>query len=594
MTRLTRVELIEKYRRFFASKGHVWLPSAPLLPENDPTVLFTTAGMHPLVPYLMGEKHPEGRRLANVQKCLRTDDIEEVGDGIHHTFFEMLGNWSLGDYGKKEAIGWSWQFLTEKEWLGLDKDRLAVSVFRGDENAPLDEESISIWKDTGLSDKRIARLGKKENWWGPVGATGPCGPDTEIFYWTGEGRAPAIFDPQDKRWVEIWNNVFMIYDRQASGEYLTLKQKNVDTGMGLVRVLSVVNRLGDDYLTDPFWPLIEKISQLSRESYQNKKVEYRVIADHLTAAVLAIADGIAPANKEQGYIIRRLIRRAIVKGYQIDLREPFTAKVAEEVRLIYQSQYSIGPEVISQLEQEEGKFRSTLERGLTLLTRRYNTKGTSTSEMLTGKELFDLFQTYGFPLELSLELAKQKGIPVSGQAEEEFRREQLRHQDASRTAAAGRFKGGLASGGEMETKYHTATHLLLAALREELGREVSQKGANITAERMRFDFSCPEKLTQRQINKLEARVNEFIKAALPVSVEELSFVDALKSNATTIPGFNYPEKVKVYTIGEGRHVVSREVCGGPHVKNTGELGRFRITKEESSSQGVRRIRAVLE
>jgi len=414
-----------------------------------------------------------------------------------------------------------------------------------------------------------------------------------MFYWTGETAPPVAFDSKDERWVEIWNDVFMVYDKKSTGEIAPLKQKNVDTGMSLVRVLSVINDLADDYLTDPFWPLINKIGLLSGQSYQKNTEAFRVIADHLCAATIAISDGIIPSNKEQGYIIRRLIRRAIIKGWQIGLKENFTARLGEQVREIYQAEYSIDRAVIERLEQEEKKFRLTLARGLRLFSRQYSEQFSAVRKKLTGKELFDLFQTYGFPLELSVELAKQKKIALSHRAEEEFRQEQRRHQDTSRTAAVGRFKGGLASGGEVETKYHTATHLLLAALREKLGENINQKGANITAERMRFDFSYPEKLTDEQIKYLEDRVNWLIKADLPVTVEEMPLVQALRSKATAIPGFNYPELVKVYTIGGCLWVVSREICGGPHVKNTGELGHFRIIKEESSSQGIRRIKAVL-
>lgn len=588
---MTSNEIREKFLNFFKEKGHAVIPSASLVPENDPTALFISAGMHPLVPYLLGEKHPEGSRLVSIQKCIRTTDIEEVGNCCHHTFFEMLGNWSLGDYFKKEAIEWSWEFLTDKKWLGLEPERLAVSVFEGDKNAPFDEDAFSLWRETGVPEKRIAKLGKKDNWWGPAGKTGPCGPDTEMFYWTDDKNpAPQKFDPENKKWVEVWNDVFMEYNKTAEGEYKKLKQKNVDTGMGLERTLAVVNSLDDNYATELFENSINKIEELSGKSYNNSedtKKEMRIIADHIKAAVFIMGDdkGIAPSNLDQGYIARRLIRRAVRCGKKLGIvKTPWTKDVAN---VIVNDFGNIYPEleknskfIIQNLEEEENKFKQTLEKGL----KKFNKLD---SKEISGKEAFDLFQTYGFPLEITEELAKEKEITVDKVG---FQKEFEQHQELSRTATEGKFKSGLADNSEQTTKYHTATHLLLASLRKVLGNHVSQKGSNITSERIRFDFSHPQKMTNEEREKVEELVNGAIKEDTPVVCEEMTLGEAKEKNITGVFEHKYGKKVKTYTVG----AFSQEICGGPHVERTGVLGHFKILKESSSSAGVRRIKAVLE
>ncbi len=543
------------------------MPSASLIPENDPTVLFTTAGMHPLVPFLLGEKHPSGKKLVNVQACIRTDDIDEVGDEIHHTFFEMLGNWSLGDYWKKEAIEWSFEFLTDKKWLGLDKKKLGISFFGGDEDAPLDKESRQVWLNLGIPEERIKALSKKDNWWGPAGQTGPCGPDTEMFYVEGD------------KWVEIWNDVFMQYFKNIDGKYEPLSQKNVDTGMGLERILSVLNDLGDDYQTDVFLPIIQEIEKLSGKKYEDNKKEFRIIADHVKAAAFIIGDkrGVEPSNIGQGYVVRRLIRRAIRYGKMMNLQENFLEPLIKKVSEIYSEAYPTIKEkeayIISVVKKEEEKFGKTLEQGL--------------KEFEKGRDAFTLYTTYGFPIELTLEMAREKGIKVDLQ---KFEEELKKHQTLSRTASAGTFKGGLADHSEKTIKYHTAAHLMLAALREVLGSEIYQRGSNITAERLRFDFSYPQKLTADQIKKIENLVNQKIKEDIEVVCEEMPLEEAKKKKMTGIFENKYGDRVKTYSISE----FSKEICGGPHVSRTSELGVFKIAKEESSSAGVRRIRAVLE
>jgi alanyl-tRNA synthetase len=591
---LSAAKLRQKYFDFFQSKGHRLIPSASLIPENDPTVLFTTAGMHPLVPYLLGESHPEGRRLVNAQKCVRTNDIDEVGDATHHTFFEMLGNWSLGDYFKKEAIEWSWEFLTSPLWLGLAKERLAVSVFAGVDEVPFDEEAYRIWQSLGVPEKRIARLTKKDNWWGQV--VGPCGPDTEIFYWAGESKAPENFDPKDNHWVEIWNDVFMQYNQKKDGTFELLTQKNVDTGMGLERILAVVNGLADNYLTDLWTGIIKKIEELSGKKYgEDKEITraMRIIADHIKAATFIIGDekGIAPSNNGAGYIVRRLIRRAIRYMFEIPFKseEGYLAdKIAEVVIETYKDAY---PElernkkfILNNFIEEESKFR------LTLIAGENKIKG----DLVDGEFAFNLFQTYGYPPEMTREIAAEKKIKLSLNFEKEYQAAIAKHQELSRTASAGMFKGGLADASEATKKLHTAAHLLLASLRKVLGNHVFQKGSNITPERLRFDFSHPEKMTPVQITAVEKLVNEAIAKDLPVVCEEKSLAEAKAGGAMGVFESKYGEKVKVYKIGEGDAVVSQEICGGPHASNTGVLGHFKITKEESSSSGVRRIKAILE
>ncbi len=589
MGNVTTNEMREKFLRFFKEKGHTIIPSASLIPENDPTVLFTTAGMHPLVPYLLGETHPGGKRLADAQKCIRTGDIDEVGDATHLTFFEMLGNWSLGDYFKKEAIEWSYEFLTSKEWLGLDVNRLAVSVFEGDKDAPLDMEAFDIWKRLGIPEARIAKLPKKNNWWGPAGETGPCGPDTEIFYWTGDPeKVPASFNDDNASWVEIWNNVFMQYFKNKDGSFEPLKQKNVDTGMGLERTTAILNNT-QVYSIDVFQPIIALIEKLSGKKYgadAETARAMRIIADHIRAATFIIGDqrGIAPSNVGQGYVLRRLIRRAVRYGKLIGITDHFAVSVAEEVIKQFSSAYpelkANGERVKTELATEEKKFSIALDKGL---------KEFSKLSQVDGKVAFDLYQSYGFPIELTEELSRERGFSVDKKVfEEEFKK----HQDLSRTASAGVFKGGLADNSEEVTKYHTATHLLNQALHMVLGNHVAQRGSNITKERMRFDFSHPTKMTPEEIKKTEDIVNDVIKRDLPVHFELLTMEEARAKGAIGVFEDKYEKlgnKVKVYFIGD----FSKEMCGGPHVEHTGAIGTFKIQKEEAVSAGVRRIRAVV-
>ena len=518
---MTANELRKKYLDFFASKGHTIIPSASLVPENDPSVLFTTAGMHPLVPYLLGEKHPEGKRLTDVQKCIRTGDIDEVGDATHHTFFEMLGNWSLGDYFKKEAIEWSFEFLTSKDWLGLDKNRIAVSVFAGDNDAPFDEEAYDIWKNLGISEKRIAKLPKENNWWGME--KGPCGPDTEMFFWVGDAdKIPESFNDDNEKWVEIWNDVFMQYNKTADGKYEPLAQKNVDTGMGMERILAAVNGLDDNYKTELFWPIIEKIEEISGKKYENYKKEFRIIADHVKASVFIISDGVTPSNVQRGYVVRRLVRRAVRYGKQLGIEENFTSKIAEAVVEIYRGFYGDleknKEKIFEELEKEEIKFRNTLEQGLKEI-KKMNIVGDPTSlHGDLGKIAFYFFETRGMPLEMYIEELSNAGIPNDpNQIKETFDKEFKKHQKLSQTASKGMFKGGLSDTSEATKKFHTAAHLLLAALRKVLGDHVFQKGSNITPERLRFDFSHPDKMTEQEKTKVEQLVNEAIVVGIPIS-----------------------------------------------------------------------------
>jgi alanyl-tRNA synthetase len=615
---MTSSALRQKYLDFFKAKNHAVISSASLIPENDPTVLFTTAGMHPLVPFLLGEKHPAGTRLTDAQKCIRTGDIDEVGDTTHHTFFEMMGNWSLGDYFKKEAIAYSWEFLTSPTWLGLDKNRLAVSVFQGDSDAPFDEEAYGLWaeifKANGLPPERIAKLPKKNNWWGPAGTTGPCGPDTEIFYWVSADKVPGGFNDDNDSWVEIWNNVFMQYNKNAAGEFEPLKQKNVDTGLGLERVLAVINGLDDNYRTDLFINIINKLEALSGQKYGENPTTtrlMRIIADHLKAAIFIIGDnrGVTPSNNDQGYIVRRLIRRAIRYGRQLEIKQDLWLKeiaaiVVADYREFYGELEKNRQFIIENLNREEEKFNRTLANGLNEFDKIVNNK-----QKISGQDLFTLYQSFGFPLELSLEELTGRNLSLSGAEKEkltaEFAAELEKHQMLSRTASAGKFKGGLADAGEETTKLHTAAHLLLAALRKVLGDHVLQKGSNITPERLRLDFSHPAKLTPEQIKEVEDLVNGAITNDFKVICEELSLEEAKKRGAMGVFDSKYGEKVKVYTVchlGESsrispenlREAFSQEICGGPHMDNTGVLGHFKIQKEEASSAGVRRIKAILE
>ncbi len=595
---ITRQQLIKKYVSFFKKKGHKEIPSSSLIPKNDPTVLFTTAGMHPLVPYLTGHPHPLGKRLVNVQKCLRTDDIDEVGDSTHHTFFEMLGNWSLGDYWKEEAIRFSFEFLTKE--LKIPKEKLAVSCFVGDKDASRDTESEKVWLSLGIPKERIAFLGKKENWWGPAGNTGPCGPDTEIFYWSAPGKnmpPPKKFDPSNSYWVEIGNNVLMQYNKKSEKHFEELKQKNIDFGGGVERTISVLNNLDDNYLSPVFLPIITEIEKISKKKYlsdEDTKVSMRIIADHIKAAIMVLADNhqIKPSNVQQGYVIRRLIRRAIRHGFILGIKENFTTKLFDSIHKIYPDYEELKKNknfILTQLDEEENKFRNTLEKGIAEFE-----KLTKNKKELSGKETFLLFQSYGFPIEMTEELCVEKGIKMKIS---EFQKEFEKHQELSRTASAGMFKSGLADNSEKTTRLHTATHLLNEALRQILGEEVKQRGSNITSERLRFDFNFQRKLSPEELKKVEKLVNEKIKASLVVERKEMPLAQALKERAQAEFGHKYPEIVSIYTIldpSEKRGWFSKEICTGPHVSNTREVGNFKILKEESSAAGIRRIKAIVE
>ncbi len=580
------MNLKEKYINFFISKGHKQIPSAPIVPENDPSVLFNTAGMQPLIPYLMGQEHPYGTRLCDYQKCMRTNDLDEVGDTTHHTFFEMLGNWSLGDYFKKESITWSFEFLTKV--LNIPAEKLAVTVFAGNDLIPFDEESYNLWLSLGISEKKIAKT-IDDNFW-IAGETGPCGSDTEIFYFRSNDEIPSTFSPDDERYVEIWNNVFMEFYKDADGNITNLSKKSVDTGMGVERTTSILEGVNDNYLSSIWKDVIDLICQISHKDYYGNEQSMRIVADHIRTAVFIAADnsGIKPSNTDQGYVLRRLIRRAIryAKKLDIDINSNFEQDIALLIINKYKSYYSELENnqeiVLDVLKQEKNKFNRTLEKGL-----REFEKKTANISQIDGLTAFHLFDTYGFPIELTVELAKEKNISVD---EEGFKENFKKHQELSRTASAGKFKGGLAGNGEIETKYHTATHLLNAALKIVVGQDVHQKGSNITSERMRFDFSCDHKLSDEEKNRTEQLVNEWILEDLPVVVETMSKEEAISSGAECMFIEKYPDIVTVYKIGD----VSKELCGGPHVKSTKELGKFKIIKEEASSAGVRRIKAVLE
>lgn len=580
------MNLKDLYIDFFVSKGHKQIPSAPVVPENDPSVLFNTAGMQPLIPYLMGQSHPYGTRLCDYQKCIRTNDLDEVGDATHHTFFEMLGNWSLGDYFKNESIEWSFEFLTQK--LNIPVEKLAVTVFAGNGDIPFDEISYNKWLSLGINDKRIAKT-VDDNFW-IAGETGPCGGDTEIFYWRSLDPIPDEFNPDDNRWVEIWNNVFMQYHKDSNGIVTELPKKNVDTGMGVERTTAILEGVNDNYQSSIWRDIISLIVDISGLSYEENKQSMRIIADHLRTAVFISADpaDIKPSNTDQGYILRRLIRRAIrhAKGLNIDINSDWEQRIAKLILDKYQSYYKeleVNREIVLEvLKNEKIKFNRTLEKGL-----REFEKVVRNQNNIDGQTAFHLFDTYGFPLELTVELAREKGLNVDTEG---FKIKFKEHQEKSRTASAGKFKGGLAGNGEIETKYHTATHLLNAALKEVINKDVHQKGSNITAERMRFDFSCDHKLTDEEKQKVEHLVNKWIDLGLDVRSEEMSKEDAIKSGAECMFIEKYPDVVTVYSIGD----ISKELCGGPHVKNTRELGHFKIKKEEASSAGVRRIKAILE
>jgi len=649
-------DLRRMYLKFFESKGHAVIPSASVIPENDPTVLFTTAGMHPLVPYLLGAKHPMGNRLTDVQKCIRTGDIDEVGDASHCTFFEMLGNWSLGAYFKKEAIHWSWEFLTSPEWLGLDPEKLAFSVFAGDEKAPRDDEAAGYWKECGVKDDHVFYLNAKHNWWGPAGTTGPCGPDTEMFVIKDQPPCGPDCSPACScgRYLEIWNDVFMQYNKQADGTFPPLEQKNVDTGMGLERTIGVLLGAKTVYETDLFSDIIKKIEELSGKKYTSDDEytrSFRIIADHMRTATIIIGDdrGVTPSNVDQGYVLRRLIRRSVRHGMKLEMPEGMTAEIAKVVVNQYKDVY---PElkrneefIIAQLLLEEERFQKTLKQGMKEFDKLIFNIGRMTNavkpvvdainagedfasqadaaakqlpprpeyqnliallkdksdkdalvkeaeaflnnlNVIDGRSAFKLYDTYGFPIEITTELAAEKGLSVD---EKGFQERFKQHQETSHAGAEQRFKGGLADNTEETAKLHTATHLLHAALRRVLGDEVAQKGSNITAERLRFDFSFSRKMTPEEIKEVERLVNEYIKGAAEVVCEEMTVPEAKAKGAIGLFESKYGERVKVYTMGE----YSMEICGGPHAKNTGDLVSFKIQKEESSSAGVRRIKAVI-
>ena len=583
------MNLKDLYIDFFISKGHRQIPSAPVVPENDPSVLFNTAGMQPLIPYLMGQPHPYGKRLVDYQKCIRTNDLDSIGDKTHHTFFEMLGNWSLGDYFKKESIGYSFEFLTKV--LNIPIEKLAVTVFKGEGNIPRDDISAQTWKSLGISEDRIAYLGVEDNFW-IAGETGPCGPDTEIFYFRSNDEVPQKFDPKDDRWVEIWNNVFMEFYKDNSGNITELHKKNVDTGMGYERVVAVLEGVTDNYLSSVWIDIIKKIEELSKYSYEENPTSMRIIADHIRTAVFILGDeaGIKPSNTDQGYILRRLIRRAIRHAKKLEIDENSNWEVIISNMIIdkyakYYHELTKNKEVILEgLTNEKIKFNKTLAKGLKEFEKITSNLDTKT----LNKDLaFKLYDTYGFPIELTVELAKEQGINVDVEG---FKEKFKAHQELSRTASSGKFKGGLAGDSEKEIKYHTATHLLNAALKVVVDKNVHQKGSNITSERMRFDFSCDHKLTDEEKQKTEDLVNQWINEGLDVTITEMSKEEALKSGAECMFIEKYPDIVTVYSIGD----ISKELCGGPHVKNTSELGKFKIIKEEASSAGVRRIKAILE
>lgn len=587
-------DLRAMFLKFFQAHGHAVISSASVIPENDPTVLFTTAGMHPLVPYLMGQKHPAGTRLTDVQKCVRTGDIEDVGDFSHLTFFEMLGNWSLGDYFKKEMIPWSWEFLTSEKYLGLPKDRLAFTVFAGDKDCPRDEESANLWRSCGVADDHIFYLPKENNWWGPAGVTGPCGPDTEMFIITDKEPCGPDCSPACScgRYLEIWNDVFMQYNKKEDGTFEPLAQKNVDTGMGLERTICVLNGKKSVYETDLFENILGKIAELSGKTYGEDEATtkaFRIIADHMRTSTFIMGDdrGVSPANVDQGYVLRRLIRRAVRYGMEIGMPEGFTGEIAKVIIEQYKDVY---PElkrneafVLDQLALEETRFAKTLKQG----NREFEKLAQRVKDgRIDGESAFHLYDTYGFPVEMTCELAKDAGLTVDMEG---FKECFKKHQATSQAGAEQRFKGGLADHSAQSARLHTATHLLHAALRKVLGDEVAQKGSNITAERLRFDFSFGRKMTKEEIAEVELLVNEAIDAHAPIVCEEMTVPEAKAQGAIGLFTSKYGENVKVYTMGP----YSKEICGGPHATNTGDLKSFKIQKEESSSAGVRRIKAVI-
>lgn len=622
---ITSSQLRQKYLDFFRSKNHAIIPSAPLVPENDASVLFNTAGMQPLVPYLLGEKHPMGTRLADVQKCVRTGDIDDVGDDTHCTFFEMLGNWSLGDYFKQGSIEMSWDFLTSLDWLGLDSKMISVTVFEGDENAPRDEESADIWVGLGIPRERIAYLPAEDNWWA-AGPTGPCGPDTEIFYWVGEGEPQGNKWTHSKEWMEIWNNVFMQFNKKADGTLESLPAQNVDTGMGLERTLAVINGKKTVYHTDLFENTIEHIKRIVGESHFNERGA-RIIADHLRTAVHMISDGVKPSNTDRGYVLRRLIRRAIREAHKMGHEDACLAQVARDFIHIYQDVYESVRNnetvIIDEITMEEAKFQKTIKNGIKEFEKLFsktlkywpsgdlwNPKDVEKIEKFdwsqaphtssfTGEDIFYLFETFGIPFEMTFELLAEKSqetgiIYNKDRITEEFNIAMKKHQDLSRTASAGMFKWGLADHSDITISLHTACHLMLAGLRKVLWEHVMQAGSNITPERLRFDFTHPEKMTPEQIKAVEDYVNGALKAHITVTMTEEPKDNAKARGVLGAFWEKYPETVKVYKmVGDDGMTYSEELCGGPHVEESSKMGTFKIQKEEASSAGVRRIKAIL-
>ena len=580
------IELRNKYLEFFKSKGHTVISGAPLIPENDPTVLFTTAGMQPLVPYLSGQTHPGGKRLTDYQKCVRTNDIDEVGDNRHLTFFEMLGNWSLGDYFKQESIRYSYEFLTDV--LKIPVEKISVTCFGGDEDAPRDEEAASVWKECGIPEERIYFFGKDNNWWGPAGQTGPCGPDTEMFYDTGAKPCSPNCDPSCDcgKYIEIWNNVFMQYDKKEDGSFEPLKQKNVDTGMGLERMTFLLQNKKDVFETELFLPIMNKVKELSKLVNEES---LRIIADHMRSSSFLICDGVVPSNLGQGYILRRIIRRMIRHMRKIEFNMESINEVCntlvESLKEMYPELDKNRENIIGQIVKEKNKFMNTLEKGEKEFFKIAKKLEQENSNLIDGKSLFRLYDTFGFPPEVTAELAKENNLKVDMEG---FKKCYEEHQEKSRQDIAGTFKGGLADHSEITTAYHTATHLLLESLQRVLGDHVSQKGSNITAERIRFDFSHPEKVSRDLLDKVENMVNEQIDKGLKVTCEEMPIDKAREYGAKGVFDSKYGEKVKVYTIGD----FSKEICGGPHVDNTSKLKHIKIKKEEAVSSGVRRIKAV--
>jgi alanyl-tRNA synthetase len=591
-------ELRSKYIEFFKSKGHAQIQGKSLIPDNDPTVLFTTAGMHPLVPYLLGEPHPAGTRLTDYQKCIRTGDIDAVGDPSHLTCFEMLGNWSLGDYFKQGAIEMSFEFLTDKKWLGIPIGKLSVTVFAGEDGIPRDDESAAIWKRLGIPEERIRFLPREDNWWGPAGSTGPCGPDTEMFIDTGRPSCGPDCGAGCKcgKWLEIWNDVFMQYNKTADGSYEPLARTCVDTGMGIERTVTIMNGKKSVYETEIFAPVIATVEKASGYTYGSdaeKDKSVRIVCDHVRASTFILGDhkAVTPSNVGAGYVLRRLIRRAVRHGRKLGIEGVFLSGIADVIIPMFAEPYPELAEnrkrVVDELENEERKFLETLQKGEHEFEKMLPNLLRNPQKIMSGRLAFKLYDTYGFPIELTEELASESGMTVNRlEFDEAFKK----HQELSRAGSDAVFKGGLADHGEQTTKYHTATHLLHKALRTVLGEHVAQKGSNITAERMRFDFSHPSPMTAEEVTRVEAIVNEQIKRDLPVSMQILPLEEAKLSGAMALFGEKYEAQVKVYTIGD----FSKEVCGGPHVDRIGTLGTFKIQKEQSSSAGVRRIRAVLE